>query len=169
MLYSQFLFRSAVALLAAISQLSSTAASPFPDESPSTQFIGHALSSCEITSAFGTKYIDNLANRSANPLLEKRVTTTPCAPSPLDPHNITTPSPRSMRLPLAPGTLCGTNKGCTEVWQEKTAHIGLCGPYTYGQSCDSLVAYFKGIANICHTRPQTEGAQLLNENGNFEV
>lgn len=169
MLYSQSLFHSAVALLAAISQLSSTAAFPFPDESASTNFIGRSLSSREITSAFGAEYFTNLAKRSANPLLEKRATTTACALSAGSPQYSDVINAINYLASLAAGTQCGTTKGCAEVARSNSAHIGLCGPYSYGQSCASLVAYFRGIANTCHSGSQTEGAQLLNENGDFEV
>ncbi|MCJ1345812.1 hypothetical protein MMC31_004021 [Peltigera leucophlebia] len=150
MLYFQSLFHSAVALLSAISQLSSTTAFTFPDKSPSTNFIGRTLSSREITSAFGVEYFGNLAERSANPLPKKRVTTAACALSAGSPQYDDAIAAINALAALALRTQCVTKKGCTEVQQANSAHIGLCGPYTYSQSCASLMAYFRGITNTCH-------------------
>lgn len=64
---------------------------------------------------------------------------------------------------------CGS---CLEVLTEpkdNTAHIGLYGVCTYGQSYLSFVVYFNGTANTYHTRSQTEEAQLLNENSDFKI
>lgn len=59
--------------------------------------------------------------------------------------------------------------GQLEEPKDITAHIGLDGLCTYGQSQISFVAYFNGIANTYHARSQTEEAQLFNEIGDFQI
>ncbi|MCJ1471670.1 hypothetical protein MMC13_000310 [Lambiella insularis] len=136
--------------------------------------IGRVMTPLEIREAFGADYLESLTRRSSQPRstsegLAKRQDSASCALSAGSPQYNDAVRAIAQLADLPAGTGCGVNNGCVVMQTSGGANIGMCGPYSYSEPCSSLVKYFNNIAAQCHVGSQTEGAQLLNEEADFDV
>jgi hypothetical protein len=145
-----------------------------PLAAPENQAIGRAMTPVEIRETFGADYFESLTTRSSKPRstvkgISKRQDSASCAISSGSPQYNDAIQAINNLANLPVGTGCGVDNGCVVMAASGTARIGMCGPYSHSEPCAELIKYFDNIAGQCHLGSQTEGAQLLNEEADFDV